>query len=428
VNWEYLRLEEVQASKRWAFVGGPFGSKLTRRDYVERGIPVIRGTNLSGDTRFNYGDFVFVSEDKADKLISNNAHPGDVIFTQRGTLGQVGIIPRNSPYPRYVISQSQMKLTVDEKKVDPYWIYYYFKSPLTVAELKNRAMSSGVPHINLAIMREFKIKFPPLPTQRKTAGILSAYDDLIENNTRRIALLEEMAQLIYREWFVHFRFPGHEGVKMVNSELGPIPEGWEVKALSEISKVVDCSHAKKPPQIDDGSNILLHVWNIGTGGKLDLSKKFLVSDADYLLWTKRIEASPGDCVVTKTGRVGAVAQIPSGVHAALGRNIVAMRWSTHPTFLLQYLLSSHKDNEVARLKASGTIMESLHVKAVEKLRIITPTPSIIRGFERVVSPIRNLIEVLLKQNSNLIQTRDLLLPELISGQINLQMIETQKSE
>src|SRR5438067_11535941 len=94
-----------------------------------------------------------------------------------------------------------------------------------------------MPNLNTAIIRSISISYPPLPIQYKIAAILSAYDDLIENNTRRIKILEEMAQSLYREWFVHFRFPGHEGVRLVESELGPVPEGWEVVPLSQVAGV-----------------------------------------------------------------------------------------------------------------------------------------------------------------------------------------------
>jgi type I restriction enzyme S subunit len=97
-------LRELQTPKRWALNGGPFGSKLVQKDYVDSGVPVIRGTNLSGDCRFDGSEFVFVTEEKANDLLPNNAHPGDLIFTQRGTLGQVGIIPENSPYSRSWLS------------------------------------------------------------------------------------------------------------------------------------------------------------------------------------------------------------------------------------------------------------------------------------------------------------------------------------
>src|SRR5688572_16455006 len=124
-DWKTVKLEEIKAPKKHSLVGGPFGSNLVTRDYVDQGVPVIRGTNLSGDFRFSLDDLVFVSEEKADKLSPNNAHPGDLVFTQRGTLGQVGVIPKDCGFERFVISQSQMKLTVDETKADPFFVYYF---------------------------------------------------------------------------------------------------------------------------------------------------------------------------------------------------------------------------------------------------------------------------------------------------------------
>ncbi len=104
MSWRTVKLDCVKASVPYAFVGGPFGSNLTTRDYVEEGVPVIRGNNLPPETSFYDAEFVFVSEKKADDLRANAAYPGDVVFTQRGTLGQVGIIPLDSRFPRYIIS------------------------------------------------------------------------------------------------------------------------------------------------------------------------------------------------------------------------------------------------------------------------------------------------------------------------------------
>src|SRR5690606_15281797 len=131
-----------------ACVGGPFGSELTTRDYVESGVPVIRGTNLGRDGFVDDG-FVFVSETKAEALRQNQARPGDIAFTQRGTIGQVALIPEGARYARYVISQSQMKLTPDLQRVDPRYLVHYFKSPQALAHLQRNTLATGVPHINL---------------------------------------------------------------------------------------------------------------------------------------------------------------------------------------------------------------------------------------------------------------------------------------
>ena len=226
MSWPRKKLELLAADEPYSFVGGPFGSKLTSRDYSDQGIPVIRGSNLNNGRFLDMNEFVYVSDSKVRKDLSGNlAKPGDLVFTQRGTLGQVAIIPKEGISDRYVVSQSQMKLTVDDTKADQFFLYYYFSSREVIDRITNFTSSSGVPHINLTVLRNFEIPVPPLEIQKSIASILSAYDDLIENNRRRIQLLEQAARLLYKEWFVRLRFPGHEHVRVMDG----VPEGWERK-------------------------------------------------------------------------------------------------------------------------------------------------------------------------------------------------------
>jgi len=246
MKWESISIEEIKLNSKNALVGGPFGSDLSGIHYVDFGVPVIRGTNLPFDSTFNNADFVFVSEEKANKLSANTAFPGDLIFTQRGTLGQVGIVPCGE-FDKYIISQSQMKLTVDITKANPLFVYYYFRTKECLKRIENLAFSSGVPHINLGILRKFKIPYPPITIQNKIATLLSVYDDLIENNKQRIKLLEEMAGEIYKEWFVRLRFPGYNTTKFFNREGeevpkgtdGALPEGWEKVRINEVTNNYD---------------------------------------------------------------------------------------------------------------------------------------------------------------------------------------------
>jgi hypothetical protein len=136
----------------------------------------------------------------------------------------------DSPYSRFVISQSQMKLTVDPEKANARYLYYYFRLHSTVEAIQSLAISSGVPHINLDILRKFQVVTPPVSIQLKVAAVVSAYDELIEKGNRRIALLEKLAEEIYREWFVRFRFPGYDKVKVTKG----VPEGWAVKKLGDL--------------------------------------------------------------------------------------------------------------------------------------------------------------------------------------------------
>ena len=153
---------------------------------------------------------------------------GDIVYHRRGTSGQVAHAIIREAY--FTSTQQSLRSSETIRRCRPQFLYYY-SSAIKYAcnRLKQRSLALRCRIINPDhTSRSFEIRLPPLPTQRKIAAILSAYDDLIEVNTRRIALLEEMARGLYREWFVRFRFPGHEGVRMVESAVGLVPEGWEV--------------------------------------------------------------------------------------------------------------------------------------------------------------------------------------------------------
>jgi type I restriction enzyme S subunit len=325
------------------------------------------------------------------------------------------------------VNQAVCGLVVNKEIASSRFVFYALLE--TREALAAKAQGAAQQNLNQGLIREFRIPSPQLPTQRKIAAILSAYDDLIENNLRRIKILEEMAQNLYREWFVKFRFPGHQHARFTDSSLGRIPEGWEVRELQEIAQVIDCLHSKKPQQIESGTRILLQLYNIGDGGKIDLSDIFLIADDDYQKWISRIEVRAGDCVITNVGRVGAVAQIPIGLKAALGRNMTAVRpVAIGPTYLIEYLLSPHMIKEVQIKKDAGSIMDSLNVKGIVKLVVPVGPRPLMDCFEETTRPMRALIERLFEKNNNLRRTRDLLLPRLISGKVDVSELEIAISE
>ena len=414
--WPTVRLSELQASKRYALNGGPFGSKLVSSDYVPEGVPVIRGTNLPEHSRFSTSDLVFVSELKADELLPNNAHPGDLVFTQRGTLGQVGLIPRTSAFSRFVISQSQMKLTVDERKADAGFLYYYFRAPRTVKQIHNLAFSTGVPHINLDILRNFEVTLPPLPVQKRIRTFLSAYDDLIENNTRRIRILEEMAQAIYREWFVHFRFPGHKKVKLVPSPLGAIPEGWEAKKLGEVCDIVMGQSPKSEFYNEQGDGLPFHQ------GVTDFGLHF-PEDRVYCTVQNRI-AEAGDILFSVRAPVGRI-NVTLG-RIVIGRGLCAIRnQKRNQVFTLHQLKERFAEEDTM---GGGTIFKAVTKEEVHGIGFLQPSREILQSFEDRCHSMDRLIEFLTQKNTNLRTTRDLLLPKLISGEVDVSALNINVGE
>jgi type I restriction enzyme, S subunit len=275
-KWTRTTLGDIACKNRTGIVDGPFGSNLPASDYTSFGIPVIRGVNLSlGKERFCNDNYVFVSEQTAKRLNRSLCVCGDIIFTKKGTLGQTGIVPFLENHKAFIISSNQMKLSVDKGLANSLFVYYYVSSPSSRNRILSDAMTTGVPKINLGYLRKFQIVLPALPIQNKISAILSTYDDLIENNDRRITLLEKMAEEIYREWFVRLRFPGHEQATFHKG----IPEGWEINNIGNLcSKVTDGSHAS-PDHFGDGMYMASVKDMESNGFALDSMKT--ISKADF---------------------------------------------------------------------------------------------------------------------------------------------------
>jgi type I restriction enzyme S subunit len=175
-TWPRVRLRDIAVAR--GLIGGPFGSSLGLKDYVPSGVPVIRGTNLSGGSRLVAGPFVFVSETKAGTLERNIAVPGDVVATQRGTLGQVALIPP-VPYEKYVISQSQMALRVNPSMATAEYVCFALSASDAVAEIESRKVATANPHINLGIFASLEIPLPPLAEQRRIVDLIGSVDAVL---------------------------------------------------------------------------------------------------------------------------------------------------------------------------------------------------------------------------------------------------------
>ena len=401
MNWPHVKVDAIKAENKYSLVGGPFGSNLGIRDYISSGVPVIRGANLSQGQKFSMDDFVFVSDENADQLIQNTAYPGDVVFTQRGTLGQVGLIPKNSPYNRFVISQSQMKLTVNEQLADAFYVYYVFCSIEYQRLIKNRSITSGVPHINLGILKKIEIPLPPLFIQQKIASILSAYDDLIDNNRRRIQLLEHAARLLYKEWFVAFRFPDHGHVAIVDG----LPEGWEKKRLIDVAELVMGQSPESEYYNESGEGLPFHQ------GVTNFGDRF-VEHKIYCTVKNRL-AEPGDILCSVRAPVGRLNITLDRI--VIGRGLSAIRSkSGHPSFLY-YKLKSHFFKE--DMIGAGAIFAAVTKKDMENQELLCPPISLIEQFEEITKPIDKQLKTLHIQNQKLKQARDLLLPRLMNGEL-----------
>lgn len=197
-NWRKCKLSEVAVK----FAMGPFGSNIKAENFTNTGVPVIRGTNLNY-YRYVDGEFVYLTEEKANQLKSSNCFPGDIVITHRGTLGQVGLIPFGK-HDRYVVSQSGMKVTVNPNFLDSNFLLYFFKSNIGQNELLQHESQVGVPSISnpLTSLKSVSLNLPPIEEQKAIASVLSSLDDKIDLLHRQNKTLEAMAETLFRQWFV----------------------------------------------------------------------------------------------------------------------------------------------------------------------------------------------------------------------------------
>ena len=221
-DWDSTTVRGIASPIRNAIVGGPFGSNLVSKDYVDDGIPVVRGQNMG--SKFVSGRFVFVSQAKGASLEANLAQAGDLVFTQRGTVGQVSLVP-DQPHDRYLISQSQMKLTVNREVADPLFFYYVFNSEKQQEVIRQNKVQTGVPHINLGILRDLPVPQPPPVEQEIIAEALSDADALIESLEHLLTKKRQIKKGAMQELLTgKKRLPGFSGK-------------WEIKQLGEISAI-----------------------------------------------------------------------------------------------------------------------------------------------------------------------------------------------
>jgi len=431
IVWKKCIVADIAAPQKNALVGGPFGSNLVSRDYTPFGVPVIRGQNM-GFGRWIGGEFVFVSSQKADVLISNIAKPGDLIFTQRGTLGQVAIVPPK-PYDTYVISQSQMKLSSDKLKADVNFLYYLFTSPEQQEYIKQNTIQTGVPHTNLEHLRNTPLSLPPLSEQQKIARILGSLDDKIELNRQMNETLEAMARAIFQSWFVDFepvqakaegRQPAGmdaETAALFPSEMAEVdgrevPKGWGIGKVSDLGNII-CG--KTPPTKDPenyGNDMLFitipdmhnQIFVINTSKKL--SKTGIQTQSNKTLPPMSIcvscIASPGIVILTTE---------PSQTNQQINSVIP---FNERQAYYCYYALMD-LSNEIKSSGSGGSVIDNLNKADFSDLSILIPSEQVIENYYNQVHSLFSKILLNQKESRTLAHIRDALLPKLMSGELRI---------
>lgn len=392
-------------------------------EYLSSGIPFYRGKEISQKQKSSseINDAIYISKDKYEEIKAKYGVPekGDLLLTSVGTIGNPYLVKDNE---EFYFKDGNLTWFRNFKGIHSKWLYYWLLSPQGKSELNKCTIGSSQKAYTISLLYGLQIDLLDISNQKHIASVLSAYDDLIENNEKRIKALEEMAQLLYAEWFVKFKFPGHEKVKIVDSgtEYGKIPEGWVVQRLDEVTSLVR-GRSYSSEQISDTTGeyyiVNLKSFNRGGGFRLDGAKYYSgpVNDDQFLQFGDIVVAvtdmTNDRAVIARPARIPKISTHP----VTFSADVVKIIPEKIPSSFIYYCLLDHRFTEATKHKANGANVLHLKPSAISEYRALIPLDELLKKFDALCKPNFHLIDKAMLQNAALEKMRDLLIPQLVAG-------------
>ena len=377
--------------------------------YTDEGIPWVKSQELIGARIATTEEHI--SEAGLERSSAKLLPPDTVLLAMYGAnVGQLGWLGIEA-----TVNQAICAMVTDPREADARFLYYALAGARE--RLVGNAHGAAQQNLSQQLIKPFKLAVPALATQRRIGAILRSIDELIENNRRRIEVLEKMARAIYREWFVKFRYPGHEDVPMVDSALGLIPDGWEVQPLAAIATVNGSS--RKP-----GGDEVFRYLDISALSERHIGELEAIGGSSAPGRARRV-VSPGDTVwatVRPNRRAHALLVAPDSDWIASTGLAVLTPSTVSPDFLFETTsATAFSDWLVGR--ATGSAYPAVRAKDIEEAPIVVPDVAVDAAFADKVSPMHDLSWRLRNKCSRLAALRDLLLPKLVTGQIDISTLD-----
>lgn len=382
--------------------------------YSGSGVPFLRSQDI-GEFRISTSNIKFIPPEFDQKLKKSRLKAGDVAIVRTGYPGTAAVVPQELDGANC----ADLVILTPGPALDAWFVACLLNSAWGRGHVSGVLVGVAQQHFNVGAARDLKAVFPPLHIQRRVGSVIRAYCDLIEVNERRIAILEEMARRLFDEWFVRFRYPGHETVPLIETELGMVPEGWKPGTVADLTSFISRGLA---PKYDDNAPSLVinqkcirdQALNLSPARKQSkpIPQPKLISDGDILINS------------TGVGTLGRVAQLLGTLpNATVDTHVTIVRAAEeidrHYFGLQLLLLQPHFE----RQGIGATGQTELSRTAIADTRIIIPTFGLASRFGRIAGPLRGQADLLRNQNNRLRATRDLLLPKLISGEIDVSTAE-----
>ena len=410
-EWREVELGRgLRVKHGWAFKGEHF------RDSGEQIVLTPGNFHDSGGFKPKNGTEKFYGGAYPEQFLLKR---GDVVTAMteqaQGLLGSTATIPLDETF----LHNQRIGLIeiTDPEVLDLRYVYHLMNAPMVRRQLQATATGSKVRHTAPERIYAVHVEVPDIPTQRVIAEVLDTVDDLIENNRRRVAVLEEMARAIYREWFVKFRYPGHEDVPLVDSALGPIPEGWQVCNLSEIAGV---NRSSRKPASDE----VFRYLDIKALGEREIGALDAVEGANAPGRARRV-LNPGDTVwatVRPNRRAHALAVAPAEDWIASTGLAVLTPTTVSSAFLFETTSTTAFSHWLVG-RATGSAYPAVRAIDFEEAAVVVPDAAVDAAFAEKVNPMHELSWTLRAESSTLAELRDLLLPKLVTGQIDVSAID-----
>ena len=382
MKWEKVKLGDIAT----CIQPGPFGSQLHNSDYSKEGTPIIMPKDIVGGAIVHSG-LLKVSEEHVKRLSRHQVYEGNLMVARKGDVRKCAYITENEN--GWMTGSDCLKVVLDESKCYSKFIYYQLRSDYIGRWLEKVSIGATMPSLNTGLLSGIEMVLPPIEIQKQIADILSAYDDLIENNQKQIKLLEEAAQRLYKEWFVDLHFPGHENTKIVDG----VPEGWRRGLLKELISVNYGKDHKKAP--DDG-NIPVY----GSGGLMRKCNKSLFSGEAVL--------------IPRKGSLNNIMYVDETFWTVDTMFYATMKQPHTAVFV--YFFVRAFDMYSMNI---GAAVPSMTAKILDAMDVVIPDKETLEKFDKCAKMYFNKIKTLQGQNERLKTARDLLLPKLMSGEVEV---------
>ena len=422
-KWQQVKLGDIASNIQT----GPFGSQLHQSDYSEHGTPVVMPKDLV-EGKISEQSIARVEASHVKRLAKHKIHNGDILYSRRGDVGRCAYAGKEES--GWLCGTGCLRVTIDESHAFPKFIFYQLQTSQSVGWVEKHAVGSTMLNLNTSILSNVPVSLPPLEVQRKIADVLSAYDDLIENNREQIKLLEEAAQRLYKEWFIDLRFPGHETTPIIDG----VPEGWEKKNLESIIgyEIGGGWGSDVPTNTEDQQGYVIRGTDINGISNGDISMIPFRYHAKSNLSARVLKH--GDIIFevsggSRTEGVGKILLLTEQLLSYYDAPVICasfcklirlseLELSYYLGAALKYWRTIGRIGEFEK-KSASSIINYRWKDFLTQQQILIPPQNIISYYNQIAGATYNKIITLSLMIEKAKQTRDRLLPKLMTGELEV---------